>query len=118
MPYHKLDVFQKAYALSLEVHRASLTFPGFEQVETGRQLRKSSRSITANIVEGMARQTSAKDIVKFLRDALGSCDETRLWLDYAKDLLYIRPEQHHDWIERYCEVGRMVNGLIAKWSQR
>ena len=117
MPYHKLHVFKKAYQLSLEMHRISLAFPDFEKMETARQLRRSSKSIVANIVEGMARQMSAKDLVRFLRDALGSCDESRLWLDYAKDLGYIKEHEHRDWIERYCEVGRMTNGLISKWRR-
>ncbi len=117
MPYHKLHVFQKAYVLSLELHRATLELPDFERFEIGRQLRKASKSITANIVEGMARQKSAKDLVRFLRDALGSCDESRLWLDYAKDLGYVSKEKHAVWIERYCEVGRMINGLISKWQR-
>ena len=116
MPYHRLDVYRKAYELSLEVHRATLGFPEFERFEIGRQLRKASTSIVANIVEGMARQKSAKDLVRFLRDAMGSCDECRLWLDYAKDLEYISEANHTDWIDRYCEVGRMTNGLIRKWQ--
>jgi four helix bundle protein len=117
MPYHNLDVFKKSYDLSLEMHRLTLGFPRWEEVEIGRQLRKASKSITANLVEGMARQKSPKDLVRFLRDAMGSCDEVRLWLDYAKDLGYMKQEQHTAWIDRYCEVGRMLNGLISKWSR-
>ena len=118
MPYHRLDVFRKAYALSLEIHRTTLGFPAFEGVEISRQLRRSSKSIAANIVEGMARQKSPKDLVRFLRDAMGSCDESRLWLNYAKDLGYITEPQHDGWIDRYCEVGRMINGLISRWRTR
>ena len=117
MPYHNLDVFKKSYALSLEVHRLSLSFPRFEEQELGRQLRKASKSITANLVEGMARQKSPRDLIRFLRDSLGSCDETRLWLDYAKDLGYANAAKHAEWIDRYCEVGRMLNGLISRWSR-
>ncbi len=117
MPYHRLDVFQKAYQLSLELHRESLKFPRFEETEVARQLRRASKSIAANLVEGMARQMSSRDVVRFLRDALGSCDETRLWLDYVRDLGYIRKPEHGDWIERYCEVGRILNGPIAKWKR-
>src|SRR5437867_22895 len=118
MPYHNLDVFKKSYALSLEMHRTTLAFPKFEEIEIGRQLRRASKSITANLVEGMARQHSSKDVCRFLREALGSCDETRLWLDYAKELGYIPGERHSEWIARYCEVGRMLNGLNRKWSGR
>lgn len=116
MPYHRLDVFQKAYRLSLELHEAKRSFPTPEGADVAGQLRRASKSIVANPVEGMARQMSPRDVVRFLRDAMGSCDETRLWLDYARDLKYIEAERHANWTERYQEVGRMLNGLIRKWS--
>ena len=54
MPYHRLDVYQKAYQLALEVHRISLGFPQLEQYGLAQQLRASSKSIPVNIAEGMA----------------------------------------------------------------
>ena len=118
MPYHKLDVFRKAYDLSLAVHRESLRFPRFEQFELASQLRRATKSIPTNLAEGMGRQMSPKDVVRFLRNAIGSCDETRVWLEYAKDLGYLSGETHHQLHESYCEIGRMLNGLIQKWEDR
>ena len=117
MPFHKLDVYRKAYELSLAIHHRSLAFPKFEQFELASQLRRASKSICANIAEGMGRQTSPKDVVKFLRMALGSCDETRIWLEYGRDLGYLTPEEFSKFHEGYCEVGRMSNGLVQKWSR-
>lgn len=116
MPFHNLKVYRQAYDLSLAVHRRSLSFPKFEQYELGSQLRRSSKSICSNIGEGMGRQTSSQDVVRFLRNALGSCDETRIWLEYARDLGYLPPDEFTSTYEQYCEVGRMINGLISKWS--
>jgi len=118
MPFHNLDVYKKAYELSLLVHRESLRFPQIEQRELASQLRRSSKSICANIAEGMGRQMSANDVVRFLRNSLGSCDESRIWLEYARDLGYLDAQLFENYHTRYCEVGRMLNGLISKWSNR
>ena len=116
MPFHRLDVFKKAYHLALEVHRFTLGFPKIEQYGLARQLRDSSKSIPANIGEGMGRQESPKDVVHFIRMALGSADETRIWLDFARDLGYISRRDHEDLDKRYREVGRMLTGLRKRWA--
>ncbi len=118
MPFRKLDVFRKAYELSLEVHRRSLKFPNFEQRELASQIRRSTKSIPVNIAEGMGRQMSPKDVVRFVRIALGSCDETRIWLEYSRDLGYLEPSEFETLHDSYCEVGRMLNGLVRKWTER
>ena len=118
MPFHKLDVYRKAYDLSLATHRESLRFPRFEQHELASQLRRATKSICANMAEGLGRQTSAREVVKFLRMSLGSCDETRVWLEYARDLKYLDTGTFAHLYDGYCEVGRMLNGLISSWSSR
>ena len=117
MPFHKLNVYRKAYDFSIALHRESLRFPKFEQIELASQLRRATKSIPANIAEGMGRQMSPKDVVRFLRTALGSCDETRIWLEYARDLGYLEPSRFAELYESYCEVGRMLNGLVQKWTR-
>ncbi len=87
-----------------------------EQTELASQLRRSSKSICANVGEGLGKQASSKDVVRFLRMAIGSCDETRIWLKYAKDLEYISIEEYQQLHEGYCEVGKMLSGLIKYWS--
>ena len=118
MPFHKLDVYRKAYDLSLVVHRESLRFPKFEQYELAPQIRRSTRSICANMAEGLGRQTSPREVVKYLRMSLGSCDETRVWLEYARDLKYLDQAAFQRLYDGYCEVGRMMNGLTSSWAAR
>ncbi len=116
MPFHQLDVFRKSYQLALEIHKLSLGFPKTEQFGgLGSQLRDSSKSIPVNIGEGMGKQESPRDVVRFVRIALGSCDEVRIWLDFARDLEYIKPDKHRELDLRYCEVGRMLTGLRKRW---
>ena len=118
MLFEQLDVYRKAYELSLAIHKRSLSFPRFEQQELASQLRRSSKSICANLGEGMSKQASAKDVVRFLRMSLGSCDETRIWLRYAVDLGYLKAEEYQPFHDGYCRVGRMLSGLIKRWSAK
>ena len=116
MPYHRLVVYQKAYALALEVHRVSLNFPKIEQYELANQLRRCTKSLPVNIAEGMGKQESKADVRKFIRIAMGSCDESRVWLEFAKDLGYIDETKYKHYEEAYREVGRMLHGVIERYS--
>ena len=116
MPYHNLSVYQKAYQLALELHVESIKWPRIEQCEIGSQLRRASKSICANIAEGMGKQASEKEVRRFVQIAIGSCDECRVWLDFARDLGYIDQESHRGYDERYCEVGRMLRGIQRRYS--
>ena len=117
MPYHRLEVYKKSYRLALELHRLTLGFPRIEQYELAQQLRKSSKSIPANIAEGMGKQESNADVRRFIRMALGSCDESRVWLEFARDLGYLPQEEQYRLEERYQEVGRMLRGLINRYTK-
>jgi four helix bundle protein len=116
MPYHRLDVFKKSYALALELHHESLKFPKHEQYELSQQIRKSSKSIPVNIAEGMGKQESKADVRRFIRIAIGSCDESRVWLEFARDLGYINKEKQRKYDLGYQEVGRMLQGLIKRYG--
>src|SRR5215469_9213483 len=111
-----LEVFRRAYRLSLEVHRASLEFPRIEQWALADQLRRATKSICANIAEGFSRQRySAADYRRFLMMAIGSSDETQLWLRYAIDLGYVERELGQEWIAAYGEISRMLQGIYSGW---
>ena len=116
MPYHKLAVYNKAYQLALEIHRLSLGFPKLEQYELASQLRRSSKSIPVNIAEGMGRQSSRAEVRRFVQIAIGSCDESRNWLEFARDLGYITQAEQQRWEDRYQEIGRMLRGVQKRYE--
>ena len=88
--FEDLEVFQRAYRMSLEIHRQSLMLPQLEQRVLGDQLRRASKSICANVAEGYGRQKRSKvEFRRFLQMAIGSSDEMRVWARYALDLGYI-----------------------------
>jgi four helix bundle protein len=112
-----LDVFRRAYRLSLDLHRTSLELPRIEQFALADQLRRSSKSICANLAEGFAKQNySAAAYRRYLLLALGSSDEAQLWLRYCIDLEYIEESTGRKWIDGCVEISRMLRGLHASWS--
>ena len=112
-----LDVFRRAYALSLEVHRASLDFPRIEQLALADQIRRASKSICANLAEGFGRlQQSRPEFRRFLIMAIGSADEMQVWALYCRDLGYVEPDVAERWRGEYREIARMISGLYASSS--
>ena len=100
--FEDLEVFQKAYRASLEIHRKSLEFPQNEQYGLADQLRRASKSICANVAEGFGKRSqSVAEFKRFVMMAIGSCDEMRVWLRYCLDLGYIDEGRWQAWREEY-----------------
>jgi four helix bundle protein len=113
--FEDLEVFRRAYRVSLAIHRASLEFPAVEQRALADQIRRASKSICANIAEGYGRQKGSKaEFKRFLRMAIGSSDEMRVWLRYALDLGYIDEVTWQGWRDDYQRITRMLQSLADK----
>ncbi len=112
--FEDLEVFKRAYRLSLLLHQTSLTFPAIEQHALADQIRRSSKSVCANIAEGYARQAwSRPEFKRFVRLALSSADETRVWLRYCLDLGYIGEADWKTWRDECQEIARMLFALAC-----
>ena len=117
--FEDLEVFKKAYRVSLAVHRESLRFPKIEQYALGDQVRRASKSICANIAEGFGKQRqSAKEFRRFIMMAMGSADEMRVWARYCFDLGYIDEPTWQRWRDEYQEIAKMLQGLSRNWQKR
>jgi len=81
MNYKDLKIWKLANEVSIEIHNMTLSLPDFEKYEIGSQIRRSSKSVKSNIVEGYGRKNYKADLLKFLRYALASNDETLDHLD-------------------------------------
>ncbi len=115
--FEELEVFKRAYRISLEIHRASLDFPAIEQYALGDQLRRASKSICANLAEGYAKQHVSKaEFKRFLLIALGSAEEMRVWVRYCLDLGYVDQPRWQAWRDEYREIAKMLQGLHKSWS--
>ncbi len=117
--FEDLEVFQRAYRISLEVHRKSLEFPAIEQRALGDQVRRANKSICANVAEGFAKQgSSAAEFKRYLLMATGSSDEMRVWARYCRDLDYIDEPTWQRWRDEYHEIAKMLQGLSRNWQKR
>ena len=117
--FEDLEVFQRAYKVSLDVHRISQDFPKSEQYGLADQVRRASKSICANIAEGFGKQRqSHAEFNRFLMMALGSADEMRVWSRYCFDLGFIDEALWQAWRGEYQAIAKMLQSLISSSKSR
>ena len=115
--FEDLEVFQRAYKLSLEIHRKSLQWPQVEQYALADQMRRASKSICVNVAEGFAKQSySVADFMRFIQMSVGSADEMRVWCRYSYDLGYIDVATWQCWRDEYQAIAKMLQGIIRSWK--
>ena len=115
--FEDLDVFQRAYKISLEIHTLSMEFPKREQYGLADQIRRASKSICANVAEGYAKQHHSKsEFKRYLVMAIGSSDEMRVWLRYCLDLSLITEENWSRLRDEYKEISQMLQGMYRSWK--
>ena len=110
--FRDLIVYQKSYALALEISRITKKFPKEEQYVLTDQIRRSSRSVPSNIAEAWVKRKYPKSFVSKLLDALAEESETEVWLDMSKDFEYIDIQLHDSLLDRYQEVAKMLSSMI------
>ena len=114
--YKDLNVFRESYQLALDASRATKKFPGSEQFELVKKLRRAARSVPANIVEGWAKRSSAAEFKRFLAVAIGSCEECKFWLEMSRDEDYMTVADHKRFEDRFNVVGAMLKSLWKHWQ--
>jgi four helix bundle protein len=112
--YKDLRVFQLSYKLAMDIFEITKTFPKEEKFSLTDQIRRSSRSVPANIAEAWKKRSYPKMFVSKIIDAAGEAGETEVWLDIAKDASYMSIEEHKGMMEGYDEVNRMLYGMAEK----
>ena len=95
----------------LEIYKLTKNFPAEEKYSLVDQIRRSSSSIAANIVEGNERKTK-KEFIQYLYQAKGSCAETKYHLLLAKDLGYISETEYQDLNNKIVEISKMLSSFI------
>jgi len=111
--FKDLKVWQNAHEMALSVYSATRTFPTEEMYGLTSQLRRASSSVPANIAEGCGCDSS-REFARFLQIAMRSASETEYHLILARDLGYLRAEEHEQLNNKVIEVKRMLTGLIQK----
>ena len=112
--YRDLKVYQMAYQIALDIHQVTKTFPKEEKYSLTGQIRRSSRSVPANLAEAWKKRRYEKAFISKLIDCAGEAGETEVWLDFSKNFGYLRDDQYRQLMQRYDEVNRMLYGMIDK----
>jgi|SRR3989338_9363721 len=109
--FEDLKIWQESHKLAMEIYVITRSFPKDELYGLVSQLRRSSLSIPANIVEGFYRY-STKELIQFLINARGSTGETIYHLLVSKDLKYINEDNYSRLRQRYEILAMSINALI------
>lgn len=110
---HKdLIVFQKAYAAAMVIFIESKKFPKEEIYSLTDQMRRSSRSVCANIAEAYRKRLYPKHFISKLSDSDGECAETIVHLEFAKDCGYISETKFKELLNQYIQVGKMLGSMM------
>ena len=107
-----LDVYKLAYQSALSINELTESFPGFEKFSLTDQLRRSTRSVVANIAEAYRKRSYPKHFKSKLSDADSELCETLMWLDFAKDFGYLPIEHHAQLCSAYERIGAMIGKMI------
>ncbi|MGH9902284.1 MAG: four helix bundle protein [Pyrinomonadaceae bacterium] len=112
--HRDLKVYQSAYKLAMEIFNESKAFPKEERYSLTDQVRRSSRSVAANIAEGFRKRQYPNMFVSKLADSDAEATETQVWVDFARDCGYLTHERYEQLTRGYEEVGRMLSSMMAK----
>jgi len=109
--FKSLKSYQLAYELAMEIYYVSKKFPRDETYSLTDQIRRSSRSVCANIAEAYRKRRYPKNFTSKISDADGETSETSVWVDFAKDCEYINEQVHKSLIMKCEEVGKMLGSM-------
>jgi four helix bundle protein len=111
-----LEVYQLARQLSSKVFELSKEFPKEEKYSLTDQIRRSARSVSANIAEGWGKRIYIDVFKRHLIDSIGSLEETKSWLISAHDCNYISKEKFNE-LFLHCEnTGSKLYTLHQNWK--
>jgi four helix bundle protein len=111
--FKSLKVYQLAFKAAMKIFEVSKTFPREEKYSLTDQIRRSSRSVCANIAEGYRKRIYPKHFTTKMTDADGECSETIVWLDFCLDCKYIDKIIYRDLMNIYKEIGKMLGGMAS-----
>ena len=112
--FQDLEVYQRSSALFPKVYNVVRSWDYLDQKELGSQMIRAANSIHANIAEGHS-QTPA-EFKRYLRNAIGSCDEIVSHLNDARNVSLIDENQFETFVDEYDVVGKQLTRLRQNWD--
>jgi len=115
--FKNLKVYEKAFALAMDIFNLSKTFPKEETYSLTDQIRRSSRSVCSNIAESYRKRQYYAHFLSKISDADMENSETQVWLDFAFACDYIGDDLHSELFKNSEEVGRLLFHMM-KYPQK
>ncbi len=119
--YKELRVYQAAMDAAMRIFDLTEGFPPEEKYSMVDQMRRSSRSVCANIAEAWRKRRYPKSFVSKLNDAEGEAEETRVWLEFARRSRYMVEAEVAELDDEYDKIlGQLVRMISEpeKWTIR
>ena len=112
MRFQDLYAYKKSFSLSMKIFKITKTFPKQEVYSLTDQVRRSSRSVSANIAEAYRKRRYPKHFLSKLSDSDAENAETQTWLEYALACDYLENDLFKELINESEEVGKLINYMI------
>lgn len=114
--FSNLDVYQLSYQFSMSIFILTRYYPSSEKYSLTSQIIQATRSISANIAEGFGRRKYHAEFKKYLIYSAGSLEESKVWLNFAKDCHYITLEQFNIYNAKADEIGAKLHKPYVNWK--
>lgn len=117
--HRELEVYILSFETAMQIFEISKGFPKEEKYSLTDQIRRSSRSVCANLAEAFRKRRYPKSFVSKLSDSESEAAETQTWLDFSLNCGYITKKEHYDLNEAYDKIiGKLVNMSLhpENWS--
>ena len=120
--FRRLEIYKLAHALGVRTHAMSLRLPWFEQREEASQVRRSSKSVSSQIIEGYGVRKYRDEFLHYLHRAAASSDETQGHLDYLFETGSLKDSAEYkallDGYEKLsASIGRFIIGVERDHSK-
>lgn len=119
LSHNELKVYQLSFEAGMEIFKLSKNFPKEETYSLTDQIRRSSRSVSANISEAFRKRRYPKNFVSKLIDSEAEAAETQVWLDYALACKYINQDNFYELKQKYENILGMLVTMSnnpQKWA--
>ena len=113
MDYTDLLAYQKAFDLAMRIFHISKSFPSEEKYSLTDQIRRSSRSVCANIGEGYRKRRYPAHFISKLSDADMENTETQIWLSFSKECRYLSDDIYAQLVQNTKEIGNLIGYMMS-----
>jgi four helix bundle protein len=115
--YKELRVYQAAMDAAMRIFELTKRFPPEERYSMVDQMRRSSRSVCANIAEAWRKRRYKAHFISKLSDAEGEAEETRVWLEFARRCHYTPEDEANELDATYDQILSQLVKMIVNADQ-